>query len=295
MPVKPIYKDFFHFLAHRSDGDPWEIYQQLYLNPHAGFFTDYWRHFHHFDPSQIAQRARQIQKGDYGQLQSLIVDQHPDSLAEGALERCRAIVPLSPEPWIYLAVGFFSPDGMTVRIDGRPAIVIGLERFKTLQDLPLLIAHEYGHCAHRSLHEEGKGTAEGTLIQMVQSEGLAVLFSEAAYPEIPLYRHLFLTPERFQWCRENREALLELAEANPASSKLVPVFFGPGDPAAGLPPRLGYFIAREMVLHSLGHPGANDWQATFPGFSNIFARILGRSPEPRVSRPVSLGRSGSLP
>ncbi len=36
-------------------------------------------------------------------------------------------------------------------------------------------------------------------------------------------------------------------------------------------------------------------EATVPGFASVFARILGRSPEPRVSRPDSLGRSGSLP
>jgi len=292
MPVRPIYKDFLQFLDHLSGGDPWEIYQKLYLNPHTRFFEHYWKGFNHFDSGQIAQRVRQIKKGDYGQLRACVRIQDPEALTQGALQRCQAMIPFCPEPWVYLGVGFFSADGITMDMNGRPTIVIGLERFKDFKDLPLMIAHEYGHCAQRLLRKEERDGEERALIQMIESEGLAVLFSEAVYPEIPVYRHLFLTPERYEWCQENRETLLELAGADLPSAKLVSVLFGPGDPAAGLPPRLGYFVAREMWRQCLTHHRADDWEILFPGFPNLFSRILGRAGEAKTGHSDSSGENG---
>lgn len=108
----------------------------------------------------------------------------------------------------------------------------------------------------------------------IVAEGLSVLFSGAVYPEIPLYRHLYLAPERLQWARENQKVLLELAAADLPSAKLVPILFGPGDPSAGLPPRLGYFVAREMLVHCLSHHGVKDFAETFPGFEELFRKII---------------------
>ena len=67
--------------------------------------------------------------------------------------------------------------------------------------------------------------------------------------------------------------LLELTGADLASEKLVRVLFGPGDPNAGLPPRLGYFVASEMVGHCLAHHGPEEFGKAFPGFENLFQKI----------------------
>jgi hypothetical protein len=275
MPVYPLYEDFFRFLDSRPEDDPWPSYESLYLKPHEDFFRDYWKTFAHFDRQQIAERVRQIKKEDYGQLRSLVQMENPVEMAEEALRRCRKILPLNPEPPVYLFVGFFSADGVTVEVDGAPVIAIGLERFQDLKDLPLLVAHEYGHCAQRR-HLKEFFPKEGNLLYSIIAEGLSVLLSEAAYPEIPLPRHLYLTPERWRWAKENKDAVLELAAADLASSKLIPILFGPGDPNAGLPPRLGYFVAREMLGHCLSHHGVQDFAETFPKFEELFRTILER-------------------
>lgn len=292
MPIHPIYKDFFRFLDCRSKGDPWEIYRQYYLNPHGRFFEQYWKGYDHFDSSQIAQRVRRIKVEDYGQLRACVRSQNPEAAAKEAMERCQATYPLSPEPSVFLMVGFFSADAMTMDIDGKPSIVIGLERFKDFSDLPLLVAHEYGHCIQRPFWKEEKSGQQRLLIQMIASEGLAVLFSEAVYPEIPAYRHLFLSPQRYCWCQENRQALLELAGADLASAKLVPVLFGPGDPVAGLPPRLGYFVAREMWRHCLSHHQGDDWGKFFPGFPDRFRWLMAGAGETRPGGLVSSREDG---
>ena len=273
IPVEPLYIDFFKFLDQCSEGDPWVSYQDIYLSPHALFFKAYWKRFNHFDPQQIAERVRQIKKEDYGQLRSLIQTQDPARLAEEAYRRCQEVLPLFPEPRVYLFVGFFSADGVTMELEGLPAIALGLERFQDFKDLSLLVTHEYSHCAQRLLLKDLILEKERPLLQAMMAEGLAVFFSEVVCPEIPLHRHLFISPERLQWARENQEALLELAGADLTTEKLVPVLFGPGDPGAGLPPRLGYFLAREMLRHCLHHHGTDDFYRAFSGFAEVFRRI----------------------
>jgi hypothetical protein len=273
--VYPLYKDFITFLDSLPEGDPWPSYESLYLKPHEKFLRGYWKNFAHFDERQIAARVREIKAGDYGQLRSLVQAENPVAMAEEALRRCRKILPLDPEPPVYLFVGFFSSDGATVEIEGAPAVAIGLERCRDFKDLPLLVAHEYGHCAQKT-DLKGFFPKEGKLLYSILGEGLAVLLSEAAYPEIPLHRHLYLTPERLQWARENKDIVLELAAADLASSKLIPILFGAGDPNAGLPPRLGYFIAREMLGHCLSHHGVKDFAETFPKFEELFRILLER-------------------
>jgi uncharacterized protein YjaZ len=177
---------------------------------------------------------------------------------------------------VYLFVGFFSAEGTTLEVEGWPSIALGLERFKDFQDVSLLISHEYCHCVQRSFLRDFLSSPERPLLSFIVAEGLSVLFSEAVYPEIPLHRHLFLTSQRLQWCQENQEVLLELAGADLASEKLVPVFFGPGDTNAGLPPRTGYFIARQMLGHCLAHHGAEDFGREFPGGEELFRKIMER-------------------
>ncbi len=274
MSIHSLYLDFFQFLDQRSEDDPWPLYQRLYLRPHEEFLMAYWRNFDHFDLDQIAARVRQIKKGDYAQLQALIQRQDPSVLAAEALNRCRTIFPWSPEPSVYLFVGFFSADGVTVEVGESLVIALGLERFRDFQDFPLLVSHEYGHFAWRSFLKDRAAQGSPTLFSKVISEGISVFFSQLVYPEIPLHRHLFLTPERLRWCRENQEALLDLAAADLAAPKLIPILFGPGDPDAGIPPRVGYFLARQMLGHCLSHHGSVLLAEDLPGSEILFRKIL---------------------
>jgi hypothetical protein len=277
MAVKSLYLDFFEFLDRFGKEDPWLAYQRCYIQRHAAFFEAYWKTFKRFDPSQIAARVGAIKDEDYSQLRSLVQSQDPAVLVEEALSRCRSILPLNPEPPVYLFVGFFSAEGTTLDVEGRSSIALGLERFKDFEDVSLLVSHEYCHCAQRSPLRNLLSFPERPLLSFMVAEGLSVLFSEVIYPEIPRHRHLFLTPERMQWCQENQEVLLELAGADLASEKLVPVFFGPGDADAGLPPRTGYFVARQMLGHCLRHHGAEDFGREFPGGEELFRKIIEKS------------------
>lgn len=275
MALKLLYLDFFKFLEEIKKRDPWSSFQDLYFKPHALFFEAYWQRFSFFDSSQIKERVEQIKEGDYSQLKGLIQAHDPALLAEETIKKCQEVLPLHPEPDVYLFVGFFSAEGTTLEIGGSPAIALGLERFKDFRDLALILAHEYGHCAGWPFLQRFFQQEEKPLLYSIISEGLAVFFTEVVFPNIPLHRHLFLTPGRLKWCWENQEALLALAGADLTSSKLIPVLFGPGDERAGLPPRVGYFIARQMLGNCLSHHGAKDFAQHFPNFKNLFLHLLG--------------------
>ncbi len=289
MPVKALYKDFLRFLDSLPEDDPWPVYEKVYLQPHEDFFRAYWKNFPQLSRDELARRVRDIKKEDYGHLCSLMHAEDPESLTQEALRRCQKILPLDPEPPVYLFVGFFSADGVTIEVAGAPAVAIGMERFHDFKDLPLLVAHEYGHCTQR-IHLQEFFPKKRNLLFSIIGEGLAVLFSEAAFPEIPLHRHLYLTPERWQWAKENRDVVLDLATPDLASDRLIPVLFGPGDANAGLPPRLGYFVAREMLGHCLSRHGVKDFAETFPQFEELFRTILERDLDPDGSRSPSGSR-----
>jgi hypothetical protein len=263
MAIKRLYPDFFHFLEQSQVEDIWEDYRRIYLDPHQEFLNAYWESFCHFDRSQIVERVRQIKRENYGHLHSLVLMQDPSVLAEEALCRSRSLCPMDPEPDVYLFVGFFSADAKVLEIRGKSAIAVGLERFKDFRDLSLLITHEYGHCAQKLLLKDSFPAEKRPLLGHLMAEGLAILFAEALYPEVPLHRHLFITLDRLRWCEQNREMLLELAEADLTSEKLVPVFFGFGDAKAGIPPRTGYYLARQMIGRSFFHRGTKEFGGIF--------------------------------
>jgi len=269
MAVRSLYKNFFEFLDGNHEKGIWEAYRCLYWNPHRKFFQAYWASFDHFDTEQISRRVTKIREEDYGHLRALVYSHDPGALAREALQRSRAVTPLDPEPDVYLFVGFFSADGKTLTIQGNPAIAIGLERFKDFRDLPLLVAHEYGHCLQRGFSKNSEAGGGESLCSVVTSEGLAILFGETVYPEIPRHRHLFISPERLRWCEKNRDILIELAGRELSSKKFVSILFGPGDPEAGIPPRVGYYLAREMVGRCLAAHGAEKLGRDFLGLARV--------------------------
>lgn len=274
MAIKRLYIDFLKFLEEMKKGDPWISFQELYLKPHVTFFEAYWQRFSFLDIAQIKERVEQIKEADYGQLKALIHTNDPGQLAEEILEKCQKVLPLDPAPDVYLFVGFFSADGITLEVSGAPAIALGLERFKDFRDFPLLLTHEYGHCAQWPSLQKFFPQKEKPLLYSIISEGLAIFCSEAVFPEIPLHRHLFLTPERLRWCQENQETLLALAGADLASPKLTPILFGAGDEQAGLPPRIGYFIAHQMLGNCISHHGVEVFGDQFPNFKSLFHNLL---------------------
>ena len=275
MKIDPLYLDFFRFLDEWQEGDPWPVYERFYWQPHKAFLRANWEtSFPFFSLPQIRDRVRGIKKGYYGLLRSLVQGQDPREVTREALGRCRSVFLLEPAPAVVLFVGFFSADGRTISVEGSPVIAIGLERFRNFRDLALLVGHEYAHCAQRVLLKDSFFQEARPLSRVILAEGLATHFTQRMAPEIPEHRHLFLTRERFHWCQKNKEALIGRAEAELDSARQIPALFGPGDPAEGLPPRVGYFIAHEMVARFMETPDPKGIGWDLPKSAALLRKIL---------------------
>jgi hypothetical protein len=267
MAIYPLYRDFFRFLQTLdSDGDPWELYQKIYLGPHKRFLKAYWKSFFpQMDLGTLQDRVRRVSQGHYAALEHLIELNVPEVKTQDTLSRCLAHLPRFPEPDVYLMIGFFSSDGFVVEVEGWPAIGIGLERYKDFRLLDVILAHEYCHYARRLALGGSLRWGGETLAEKLLSEGLSVCFSQKIFPDRTLCDHLLMSPRRLNWCQANGQMLESIAQKEFTSTRLVPILFGRGDPGAGVPPRVGIYLGYRLVERMLKEEGE-------PSFEDLLSK-----------------------
>lgn len=183
-----MYQDFLRFvdaLAERG-GDAWQLYEEYYLGPHRAVVTAWWDQCFGLPQEVWVDRVRRVRPEDYGLLRMVVEEDDLAELARETLARCEGVLPMQPEPEIYYMVGFFSPDGFAFEVQGRWAIGIGMERLGSLRLVPILLAHEYGHCYRRR-----RGSPKRLGERLVE-EGFAVELAARAFPERPEHDHLLM-------------------------------------------------------------------------------------------------------
>jgi hypothetical protein len=246
MPVNPAYRDFFKALdAMESGAGAWAAYEELYLRPHEDVMRAYWHQVWRVSEETIPELIRQLRPADYQGLRPMLEATDIDGLARQALSRCARLIDL-PEPQVDLLVGRFSPDAFLFTVNSDWHIGIGLERFASFANLPLFIAHEYGHYARRMLAAEPR-----TLGDRIIAEGIAVAFAEAAYPESRLARHLRMTPRRIHEIREAEPGLWQALKPHLTAAEgedLSGILYG-AQRWMGFPPRFGGVLGYWAVRH----------------------------------------------
>jgi len=262
MAIFPLYRDFFRFLeGMQADGDPWEIYEEVYLRPHRDFLRAYWTAFFPgIDVATLRDRVRRVRRGHYAVLEHLVAGNDIDGAAAGVIELCRRRLPAIPEPDVYLMVGFFSADGFLVVLRGRPVIGVGLERYRDMRPLDIILAHEYGHFARQMILGSSRQGAAERLDEKLFSEGLSVHFSRQVFPGRSLGDHLLISRQRLNWCRENERILLELVRGRTGGDELIPALFGSGGLPRGLPPRTGMYLGYRLVEKVMAAGGGRSFE-----------------------------------
>jgi len=262
MAVFPLYRDFFRFLEGIETGqDPWEVYRDTYVRPHAAFFKSYWTaYLPHVDVKTLQDRVRRVRRGHYAILEHLVSGNDLERKATGTIESCHRRLPLDPRPDVYLMVGFFSADGFMVILQGRPVIGIGLERYRDLRLLDIILAHEYCHCARQRALGNGRLSAPERSVEKLFTEGLCVHFSRQVFPRRPLCDHLLMSRQRLNWCQENENRLLDLIRDRLSSPRWIPALFGPGGFIDGIPPRAGMYLGYRLVERALAEKGGRSFE-----------------------------------
>ncbi len=206
MPLMPIYKDFLRFLdATASSGSLWENYQRLYFAPHERFLSSYWKDCMGFAGlDELRERVRAVKSQHYSRLLSLLESYDLEGICLSTLQKCSQILQWKDEPLVYLMVGFFSPDGFVISMGDRRVIGIGLERYKSFRNLPIILAHE---CCHYMQQEKSYQSDRPTLCEAMLREGICIAFSRMVVPDQPLNEHLGISRGRLNWMRANERLI----------------------------------------------------------------------------------------
>ncbi len=244
--IRPLYRDFLRFLRAMEEGEEaWPAYRKFYLEPHRKVVLAHWAQVHGLPLEALKERVEKVRPQHYGLLR--FFDQMADlsGLAHEGLKRSSRLLPLSRLPQVYLLVGFFSPDGTVIKVDGEWAIAIGMERLRRASDVALLVAHEYGHVARKILGPE----EPQTLLSCIVAEGLSTVLVRKAFPDAMFPRHLFL--DRRRWnalilCES--EAWEEFQKHLHSEDKsLIRSFIWGGGPDGKFPPRMGIYLGYRLV------------------------------------------------
>jgi hypothetical protein len=86
------------------------------------------------------------------------------------------------------------------------------------------------------------------------SEGLATLFSQALFPEVPERVHHYYEEPEWQWCRENDLRIDKAFVECLAGDADVWSFYSPSRVAPGSPSRTQYYWAARKIAERLGVP-----------------------------------------
>lgn len=159
-------------------------------------------------------------------------------------------------PAIVLYLGLCCAAGRATRLEGVPAILLGIEKIIELDwcdetAMKALLFHELGHLWHESLRgelEEGGSPRQRAVLQ-VYSEGVAMVCQQRLAGDPELFHQ-----DRdgwLGWCRANEGAIkagyLRRMEAGESTQG----FFGDWVSFMGQPD-VGYFLGRQFVAWLLG-------------------------------------------
>ncbi len=156
---------------------------------------------------------------------------------------------------IRLAPSFMQFDGFARYDSGNHTVWFGIDHPDADEDyLKVLMAHELSH-VHRD-HQPNVWGHTGvplknftremyleavTAEEHLASEGLATLFSQVVYPEVPLHIHHYYEPHEMAWCLENKSAIDKAMRQCLNTDQNVWKFYGDDVIAPGSPSRTQYF------------------------------------------------------
>lgn len=255
-----VYEGFLRFLdaLPAANRDPWQLYQELYLAPNRPVLEAWWEQCIGRPRAVWRERVRRVRPEDYGQLREIAEGSALIAMARDIGARCLPVAPLPQPPEAYFLVGFFSPEGFAFQVEDRWSVGVGMERLRSPHLLPVLLAHEYGHCYRRALgHPRSLG-------EHLVDEGFAVETAARALPERPLHDHLLMKrgePAILLRYQEHLWRAIEPILPLHSPALVSQVVYGRGETGTW-PVRAGAYLGWRMVREFLyDHPGRFDASA----------------------------------
>lgn len=191
--------------------------------------------------------------------------QKPEKLGQlcasfsAAVEALRANAPAlfggEPEITVVLYLGLCCAAGWATRLEGAPAILLGIEKIIELDwcgetAMKALLFHELGHLWHEARRggTEGPGDERRRAVLQLYDEGVAMVCQQRLAGEPELFHQ-----DRggwLAWCRENEPAIKAGYLGRMEAGEGTQDFFGDWVRFLGQPD-VGYFLGRQFVRHLL--------------------------------------------
>ena len=207
---------------------------------------------------ELRERVRSVKPQHYSHLLSLLESCNLEEVCLSTLQKCSRILQWEDEPLVYLMVGFFSPDGFVISMGSRRVIGIGLERYKSFRNLPVILAHE---CCHYMQQEKSYQSDRPTLCEAMLREGICIAFSRMVVPDRPLNEHLGVSRGRLNWMRANERLIWRAIKPNLRLTErdaIQQYIYGIPQPPADRPQKSGLYIGFRMAEELLNsQPGCD--------------------------------------
>lgn len=172
--------------------------------------------------------------------------------ADGLERRLRSRFGRAPDADVVLYLGLCNGAGWATSVDGRPAVLLGLEKIVELgwyagRDMDALILHELGHLWHFQFGTDLRALADppDALLWQLFSEGVAMVFEQDALGD-PDFFHQDKNGWK-RWCDSRRAWIASrFAAALPSMTAQTQNFFGDWVRFEGRPD-VGYYLGAEFV------------------------------------------------
>ena len=245
------YEGFEKFL---NSEHTWENYQKYVLNPYPAVnkLHEKYEECNLINKQRFTEQVISISESKYRKILENIDDQKFCSMYDSAVQRCN--IALSPKKEIDVCF-FLSPikDCQMLPVNGRNTILISIE-YK-LEDIPLIIVHEYAHCLHYQYKplEEPK-----SLSDWIIDEGIASYFPRIVNENASIYEGLWMMPKpAVDRCVKNERLILDTIwhDLNKSGLDIEKKYIcggsGFANPPEGFPEKTGYYIGYRIIEEQL--------------------------------------------
>ena len=241
------YKGFEKFLGTEHT---WENYQKYVLDsyPAVNKLHEKYQECDLINKSSFTKQIINISESKYRKILENVDDRRLRSMYDSAVRRCNAALPPKEE----IDVCFFLcpfKDCLMLSVFGRNTILISIE-YK-LEDIPLIIVHEYAHC----LHFQYKPPKESeSLSDWIINEGVASFFPRIIDESASIYEGLWMMPRSaVDWCIENEKLIIDTIgpDLNKGGLEIEKKYICGGSgfakPPEGFPEKTGYYIGYRII------------------------------------------------
>ena len=168
---------------------------------------------------------------------------------DGLEGRIEAILNARIDADCLLYLGLCSGAGWATTLNGRPAVLLGIEKIIELdwcdwQKLEGLITHELGHLWHFQQYKTPGFEASAPGLWQIYAEGVAMYFEQTLAGDGE-YMHQY-DDEWYAWCRENQRELFAEYLRRVQSAESVQDFFGDWSAYRGHSD-VGYYLGAKLA------------------------------------------------